>query len=73
MTKKTRKLKLIVELSYDMGAMHEDEPSGYMWFRNDVLLNSVNGCGLSLFSNEVGDVIGDLRVLGFVGMVDPCE
>ena len=55
-----RKLKMAIELEYDNRIIHADDDEGRTWFLNSVL-GDVNG--LSLFSDEIGDNIGTVRVL----------
>jgi hypothetical protein len=52
------KLKILIELQYDEEFMHGNKPEGILWFNEEVL-----GGGLSLFSEEIGDFIGEVRVL----------
>ena len=53
-----KKLKLLIELEYDDEIMHEDNEDAIEWFFKDVL-----GDGLLLHSNEIGDTIGEVKVL----------
>jgi hypothetical protein len=53
------KLRMLVELEYDADLMHGNNPESVKWFRDRVLL----GEKLILHSNEIGDTIGELRVI----------
>lgn len=53
-----KKLLLTCELEYDDAIMHGDEPEHIAW-----LLNEALGRYLSLYSGEVGDFIGDVKVV----------
>jgi len=56
--RKTKKIKLVIELEYDAHIMHGEDPDGVKWF--DSILY---GGGLVLHSNEIGDEIGTVRVI----------
>ena len=56
-------LKLEIQLTYDDAWMHGDEPEEREWFLNDVLMDPE---GLTLFSNEIGDVVGDVKVVRII-------
>ncbi len=53
------KLKLTIELDYDAEIMHQDDPDAIEWFFLDILQEDL----LFLHSNEIGDVIGTVKVL----------
>ena len=53
-----RKLLMKIELEYDSDLIHADNEAGVEWFFNDVLKGE-----LFLHSNEIGDTIGEVRVL----------
>lgn len=57
------KLKMVVELNYDAELMHGKDPEAIQWFRNDILLNGE----CYLFSNEIGDTIGEVDILEVEG------
>ena len=56
-------IKLEIELEYDDEIMHENDPEGIAWFRNDVL----NGTNLVLHDNDIGDAVGRVKVLEIKG------
>lgn len=56
-------LKLVVELTYDDELMHADHPDDIDWFIEDVLYGTDPSEGLVLWSNLIGDEVGDLKVL----------
>jgi len=59
-----RKLKLTVELSYDIDIWHNDDPEGSEWFYHCILMQQIANSGeLILHSNEVGDTVGEIKVL----------
>lgn len=51
------KVKMLVEFEYDEDIMYGSE-DGKEWFFNDVLANGE----LSLYSEEIGDMIGEVTV-----------
>lgn len=56
------KIQLLIELDYDEGMMHSDDPDAKYWFVKEVL------CGdLILFSNEIGDDVGSVKILSDSG------
>jgi hypothetical protein len=61
------KLKMVVELDYDAELMHsgDRDAESKQWFYLKVLLDPDDGCGLMLHSNEIGDIVGVLRVIEF--------
>lgn len=61
MTDEQRILRLTIDMTYNAELMHGDDPEGIRWF-NEVLLSGV----LQLWSDEIGDWIGDVRVIGEV-------
>ena len=56
-------LKLEIQLTYDDESMYVDDEEGRDWFLNDVLMDPE---GLTLFSNEIGDVVGDVKVVRII-------
>lgn len=54
------KLTLTVELDYDKDLMHGDDPEAIEWFYNDILLDPKSL--LFLHSEEIGDIIGTLKI-----------
>ncbi len=52
------KLKLLVEFEYDEEAMYDDDPELIAWFF-DLLKNQTH----SLHNNDIGDFIGEIKVL----------
>jgi len=58
-----KKLKLEIELTYDDELMHsgDSDPQSKAWFTREVLLKEEGG--LILHSNEIGDEVGEVRVL----------
>lgn len=53
------KLGLTIELDYDAEIMHQDDPDAIEWFFTYILQEDL----LFLHSNEIGDVIGTVKVL----------
>jgi hypothetical protein len=51
-------IKLLVELTYNNDAMHEDDADGIAWFKDEVL-----GGEMVAWSNEIGDELGFIKVL----------
>lgn len=51
-------LTLTVELRYDAGLMHGKDVSAQCWFNSEIL-----GGDLLLHSNDMGDTVGDVKVL----------
>lgn len=56
-------LKMAVELTYDAYLMYGDDPQSIDWFENDILRQKGNDSPLLLYSNEIGDEIGEIKVL----------
>ena len=52
------KFRMQIELEYDAEQWHGEGEESKEWFFNDVLKG-----GLSLFSDEAGDVIGKVRII----------
>ena len=52
-------LKLTIELDYDAEIMHQDDPDAIEWFFKHILNDDL----LILHSNEIGDAIGEVKVL----------
>jgi hypothetical protein len=55
------KIQLCIELDYDDDIWHSDCIEDKLWFYNDIL--SIEYGKLSLFSNEIGDMIGDVKII----------
>lgn len=54
------KIKMLVELDYDQDLMFDpDREEARDWFFNEVLNNDV----LTLWSNELGDEVGTIKIL----------
>ena len=51
-------VKMLVELTYDNDMMHEDDADGIAWFNDEVL-----GGEVVVWSNEIGDELGFIKVL----------
>ena len=60
-----KRIKLLIELSYDDKVIQDPSPDGYLWFRNDVL-GAKGEDGLVLWSNLIGSEIGPVKYLGVV-------
>jgi hypothetical protein len=54
-------IKMLIELTYDDKIMHGDDVKEKEWFYNEILLCKENT--LRLHDNEIGDDIGDVRVV----------
>lgn len=54
-----KKLIMVVEFEYDDNLMHGNDEQGIEWFMNDILMDEK----LILHSNEIGDTIGEIKVL----------
>lgn len=52
-------IKMIVEFTYDEEVMHHDDEEAIEWFFRDI----IKGEALSVHSNEIGDFIGEIRVI----------
>jgi len=52
------KLRLEIELDYDMDLMHADDADGHAWF-----MSILKDPELYLHSNEIGDEIGHVTVV----------
>ena len=59
------KLTMIVELTYDEDIMHHDSPEEVAWFMDSILLNPPPE-SLLLHSNELGDTIGEVKILSIL-------
>jgi hypothetical protein len=53
------KIKLVVELDYPAHLFHEEDGESKRWFFEDILGRDE----LILYSNEIGDDIGTIKVL----------
>lgn len=60
-----QKLTLVIELTYDDDLMHGSHQDSIEWFEEEILLNGAGG--LSLFSGEIGDTIGEVTIKKIVG------
>lgn len=61
------KLIMTIELEYDQEMMFDpDDPDGHNWFYNDVLRGTGDE-GLYLWSNHIGDEVGEVRVISIQG------
>ena len=56
------KIILTVELEYDADMMYGDDVDAKVWFLNEIL-HEEDGL-LLLHSNEIGDTVGKVRVIG---------
>lgn len=58
-------LKMTIELKFDENKIHRDDPEAIEWFYNDILKrqNPNNTQLLLLHCNEIGDTIGEVKVL----------
>ena len=56
-------MRLEIELTYDDMLMHGDDEEERAWFFNDLLMKPQD---LALFSNEIGDVVGDVKVVRII-------
>lgn len=63
-------IKLVIELKYDAESMHggDKDLEAKEWFFNEILKKE-----LILHSNEIGDKIGTVRILGFIDSLEPYE
>ena len=53
-------LKMVIELTYDEDIMYGDDADGKQWF-----LNLLKDDCLYLFSSEIGDDIGNVKILKY--------
>ena len=60
-----KKLKLLIELKYDDKSMHGKDKESIDWFFNDIL-KSKRKNDLILHSNEIGDEIGEVKVITII-------
>ena len=58
---KMAKMVMKIELEYDAEVMHGNDPDGMRWFIKDVLSDDLDN--LFLCSKEIGDIIGNIRIL----------
>lgn len=56
-------VRMLVELDYDNELHHGKDVDAIDWFVKDVLLNTTEDGRLILYSNELGDEVGTVRVL----------
>lgn len=56
------KIKMLVELEYDEKSLYGNDKEGVDWFFNDILKDNV----LTLHSNELGDSVGEIKILSFI-------
>ena len=61
-----RKLKLLVELSYDDEVMHGTDKDSIDWFESGILMQEFSEEMLILHSNEIGDEVGEIKVLEII-------
>lgn len=54
-------IKMLVEFTYDPDLMHGDDQDAITWFFHDILREDE----LTLWSNDIGDDIGSIKVLEF--------
>jgi len=52
-------IRMTVELEYDDKLMHGTNIEEIEWFHKEILREG----GLALFSNEIGDILGDITVI----------
>lgn len=60
-----KKIKMLVELNYDTKIMHGNDTESKEWFYKDIL-KSKRRNDLILHSNEIGDEIGEIKVLEII-------
>lgn len=60
-----KKIKLQIELKYEAKFMHGNDKEAIDWFYKDILM-SRRKKDLILHSNEIGDEIGEVKVLRIV-------
>ena len=58
-----KSLEMTVVLEYDEESMHGNEPEAIDWFHNFILLQKGGSGMLLLHSNEIGDTVGEIKVL----------
>ena len=58
----TQKLRMEIKLEIDEGSFPSDDEQAQDWLINRILLNAPDG-ELELFSREVGDMVGTVKVL----------
>jgi len=58
----TRKLRMEIKLTLDEGSFPSDDEQAQDWLINTILLNAPDG-ELELFSRQVGDTVGTVKVL----------
>jgi hypothetical protein len=58
-----KKIKMVVELNYDAEMMHNGnkDKESKDWFFNEILISKRGD--LRLHSNEIGDEIGEIKVI----------
>ena len=56
-------INMMISLTYDAEIMHDPDEEGRKWFIQEVL-----GNGLFLHSNEIGDIVGEVKVLPMLGI-----
>jgi hypothetical protein len=62
------KIQLLIELDYDDGIIHGDDPEAVSWFYNDVLKGTDEL--LILHSNLLGDELGLVKVLEITDILE---
>jgi len=60
-----KKIRMVVEIEYDDEVMHGTDEEAIDWFNNDILLGK-KGL-LLLHSNEIGDQVGKVEGIEFLG------
>ncbi len=55
------KVQMLIELDYDADLMHGGDQESKAWFRNEIMGGKRGQ--LILHSNEIGDEIGEVRVI----------
>ena len=56
-------IKMTIELTYNDEVMHGDDPESIDWFYTGILMRKHGEDLLMLHSNEIGDTIGEVKVL----------
>lgn len=57
------KIKMLVELDYDAVGMHGEDKESKLWFMENILLRRGITEPLLLHCNEIGDTVGEIKVL----------
>ena len=56
-------LRLEIEMTYDDDITHGDNAEAIKWFNDNVILHPLKDGKLVLYSYEIGDEVGDVKVL----------